>query len=53
MSFIRKEIKGYIGYLVLNHPEKLNALSESMMADLVTGLKEFDQEEKVRCIRCV
>lgn len=50
MSFIRKEIKGYIGYLVLNHPEKLNALSESMMADLVTGLKEFDQEEKVRCI---
>lgn len=50
MSLIKKEIKGYIGYLTLNNPTKLNAMSEPMMAEMVEALKEFDENEKVRCI---
>lgn len=50
MSLIKKEIKGYIGYLTLNNPGKLNAMSEPMMVEMVEALKEFDNNENVRCV---
>lgn len=50
VGLITKEIKGYIGYLTLNVPNKLNAMSEPMMAEMIATLREFDEDENVRCV---
>lgn len=50
MSLVLKEIRAHIGYLTLNNPKKLNALSNAMMNELIDGLKEFDEDERVRCV---
>jgi methylglutaconyl-CoA hydratase len=38
------------GTIVLNRPEKRNALSRQMMADLAQALDDFHQERKVRAV---
>jgi enoyl-CoA hydratase len=39
-----------IGVVLLNRPKQLNALSDPLMEQLVTALRELDEDEAVRCI---
>ena len=41
---------GAVTTLQLNRPDKLNALSEPLMADLVAALERLDADAEVRCI---
>jgi enoyl-CoA hydratase len=44
------ERDGRIAVVLLNRPKQLNALSDELMDDLVTALRELDADEEVRCI---
>ncbi len=39
-----------IATVALNRPERLNALSEPLVAELVAALRELDDDDAVRCI---
>ncbi len=39
-----------IAVVTLNRPDRMNALSEPLMEELVSALAEFDRDEKIRCI---
>ena len=39
-----------IAVVLLNRPRQLNALSEPLMEELVSVLRELDQDDDVRCI---
>ena len=41
---------GNVAYITLNRPERLNALSRALLADLGSALEEADKDETVRCI---
>jgi enoyl-CoA hydratase len=43
-------VEGGAATVELNRPEKLNALSEPLMADLVAALERLDADDAVRCI---
>jgi methylmalonyl-CoA decarboxylase len=47
MSLVVTKIDGFIGTLTLNRPEKLNALSNELVGDIISALKCF-KKEKVR-----
>src|SRR5438105_9626740 len=44
------ERDGSIAIVLLNRPQQLNALSDELMGQLVTALKELDRDEEIRCI---
>jgi enoyl-CoA hydratase len=44
------ERDGSIAVVLLNRPKQLNALSDALMDELVTALRELDRDEAVRCI---
>jgi enoyl-CoA hydratase len=44
------EREGAIAVVLLNRPERLNALSDELMDELVSALEELDREPSVRCI---
>jgi len=46
---VKSEIHDKIGILALNHPEKLNALSQAMVDELVAALNEF-KSKKIRVV---
>ncbi len=46
---IKTEIQGKVGIVSLNHPEKLNALSQAMVHDLVEAFESF-KAEKIRVV---
>ncbi|MDP8911595.1 MAG: enoyl-CoA hydratase-related protein, partial [Actinomycetota bacterium] len=50
MSLVVVEREGEIGVVLLNRPQQLNALSDDLMDELVTVLRELDADESVRCI---
>ncbi|MGD2103171.1 MAG: enoyl-CoA hydratase-related protein [Acidimicrobiia bacterium] len=52
MSYEHLEIErhGHVGLLWLNRPEKLNALSEDMWADIPMAVAGMDQDDDVRVI---
>ncbi len=39
-----------IAVVTLNRPDRMNALSEPLMEELVAALGELDRDEKIRCI---
>lgn len=49
MPLILTERRDDIGFITLNHPEKRNALSEALVADLIRGLETL-REERVRAV---
>ncbi|MCX6739108.1 MAG: methylmalonyl-CoA decarboxylase [Candidatus Parcubacteria bacterium] len=49
MSLIETEINGFIGTLLLNRPDKLNALSHSFVAEIILALDDFTNK-KVRAV---
>jgi enoyl-CoA hydratase len=50
VSLVEVERDGAIAVVLLNRPDRLNALSDELMDELVTRLTELDREEDVRCI---
>lgn len=47
---LREAAGGNVAYITLNRPERLNALSRGLLADVGSALEEADKDEKVRCI---
>ncbi len=47
---LREAAGGNVAYITLNRPERLNALSRALLADLGNALEEADKDETVRCI---
>jgi enoyl-CoA hydratase/carnithine racemase len=39
-----------VAWLTFNRPEKKNALSRGLMAELIAALKELSENEKIKCI---
>src|ERR671926_1309970 len=50
MSLVLLERDEPIAVCLLNRPQQLNALSDELMEELVTALRELDADEAVRCI---
>lgn len=49
-SDILVERKKYIGYVVLNRPDKLNAITWEMYNDIILAMDELEDDESVRVI---
>jgi methylmalonyl-CoA decarboxylase len=45
MNFVLSELKENVGYLILNNPQKRNALSAELLSDLIAGLEEFERNK--------
>jgi enoyl-CoA hydratase len=50
MSLVEVERDEPIAVCLLNRPQQLNALSDELMDELVTKLRELDADETIRCI---
>ncbi len=47
---ILTSIMGRAGLIQLNRPQQLNALNATVMAEVVTALEAFDQNDDVGCL---
>jgi enoyl-CoA hydratase len=47
---VRVEREESIAVVLLNRPRQLNALSDALMEELVSALRELDEDASVRCI---
>jgi enoyl-CoA hydratase len=47
---VTSERDGAVGVVLMNRPDRLNALSDELMDALVAALEELDADEAVRCI---
>ena len=47
---VREGAGGGIGYIILNRPERLNALSRDLLAEVGDALEDAAKDENVRCI---
>src|SRR6059058_4732921 len=50
MALVLVERDSPIAVVLLNRPAQLNALSDELMDELVTVLRELDADEAIRCI---
>ncbi len=50
MTYITIEIKDRIGYLILNRPEKRNALNAEFVEELKQAINELESEKQIRAI---
>jgi len=50
LVLVEREPEGRIATVLLNRPDRLNALNEELMGALVESLQELDSESEVRCI---
>ena len=50
MSLVLVERNAPIAVVLLNRPQQLNALSDSLMDELVSTLQELDADDEIRCI---
>ncbi len=44
------EKNNFIAYLTIHHPEKRNALTNSLLTDLNNTLEEFSKNDDIRCV---
>ena len=42
--------KGPVGYLTLNNPEKVNALSKNMIGEMIHALDEIAEDESIKVL---
>ena len=49
-TYILFEKRGRVGMITLNHPERLNALSEKLMQDLSKALDECEADSTIHCM---
>jgi enoyl-CoA hydratase len=50
VSLVEVERDGPVTVVTLNRPERLNALNDELMEDVVSALEEADRDEAVRCL---
>jgi enoyl-CoA hydratase len=50
VSLVLVEREGFVGVVLMNRPEALNALSSELMDAVVDALEELDADESIRCI---
>ncbi|MCA9248199.1 MAG: enoyl-CoA hydratase/isomerase family protein [Planctomycetales bacterium] len=50
MSFVKVQVHGACGTIVINRPEKRNAISRNMLADLTQALGDLYLERRVRAV---
>ena len=50
MSLVIVERDGAIAVVLLNRPQRLNALSDELMGELVAELEKLDADDEIRCI---
>jgi methylglutaconyl-CoA hydratase len=50
MSLVKVHIHEHTGTIILNRPEKRNALSRALLADLVQALDDLHQKRRVRAV---
>jgi enoyl-CoA hydratase len=50
LVLVEREPEGRIATVLLNRPDRLNALNEPLMTELVAALQELDGDGDVRCI---
>ena len=50
METIEISVRGHVGYVMLNRPEKLNAFNAQMHQDLAAGLAAHVADPHVRCV---
>ncbi|AYD03720.1 enoyl-CoA hydratase-related protein [Neorhizobium sp. NCHU2750] len=49
-QLILTEERGAVGHVILNRPAKRNALSMEMLTDLVTALRQYEEQPSIRAI---
>ena len=42
--------KGPVGYLTLNNPEKINALSKNMISEIIHAFEEIAKDESIKVL---
>lgn len=50
MALVETSVNGRLGWIVLNRPEKLNALNPELFEGFTAALRELTADERVRCI---
>jgi methylglutaconyl-CoA hydratase len=50
VELVITEIKNRVGYVVLNRPEKRNALSPQLVSELTSAIQDFLYDETVKVI---
>ena len=50
MSLVRINVHEHTGTIILNRPERRNALSRDTIAELVQALSDLHQERRVRAV---
>ena len=50
LVLVEREPDNRIAVATLNRPDRLNALSEPLMSELVAALRELDADEEIRCV---
>ncbi len=50
MNFVKTEIRDRIGYVILNRPEKRNALNAEFINELKTTIQNFEKNSEVRAL---
>ena len=49
-SLLMVEIKGFMAFLTLHHPEKRNALTPELLTELRMTLERFSEKDDIRCV---
>ena len=44
------EVEDHVALITLDRPDALNALNDQLLTELMTALKEAQENDKVRCI---
>jgi len=50
MTGVRTSVEGRVGTIILDRPEKLNALSPEMITGFRTGMREFNEDPEISVI---
>ena len=50
MDYVRSEVSGSVGYIILNRPEKRNALNPQLVDELSILMEEFNRNDKIRVV---
>lgn len=49
-EFVIIDVRDHVGEIVLNRPEKRNALNRGLLSELLRALEKFDEDDNVRCM---
>jgi methylglutaconyl-CoA hydratase len=50
MKFVKTDIRDRIGYIILNRPEKRNALNAEFVEEIKVSIKSFERNADIRAL---